>query len=117
MDKPIKDWTLSEAQEYCSTYRSNLSEGFCEESDCELSKRGICHKDWVHDWSLDTFTQEEVDDAIMILHLFPSATFIERYINILTVRYDNEYLATIDYNLFPSIKPGEKIQLGDIINS
>lgn len=118
MDKSIKDQTLSEAKDYCYTYRCNLSAGkICEETDCELARRGICRKDWVHDWHLDTFTQEEIDDAITIHRLFPDATSIERHTNNLIVRYNDNYLASIDYNLFPSIKLWQVVKLLDIINS
>ena len=115
MDKPIKDWTLAEAMEYCRTYRYNLKEGFCEESDCELNKRGICHSDWTHDWDLSVYTSQEINDVSNILHLFPDAISIERHTNVLSVRYNRDFIATIDYNLFPSIKVGQTVMLSDIV--
>ena len=114
MDKSIKDWTLAEAMEYCRTYRYTLKEGFCEESDCELNKRGICHSNWVHDWNLQTYTDQEIDDVDKILHLFPNAISIERHTNVLNVRYNRDFLADIDYSLFPSIKVGQTVMLKDI---
>ena len=114
LDKPIKDWTLSEAMEYCRTYRYSLKEGFCEEADCELNNRGICNSTWVHDWNVATYTQEEINDVSRILHLFPNAVSIERHSNVLSVRYNGDYLADIDYNLFPSIKVGQTVMLKDI---
>ena len=116
MDKPIKDWTLAEAQEYCRVHRYSLKEGFCEESDCELHKRGICDH-WTHDWDLSVYTQQEIDDVSKILHLFPNAISIERHTNVLSVRYNRDLLATIDYDLFPSIKVGQTVMLKDIEES
>lgn len=115
LEKPIKSWTFEEAQEYCHTYMYSVKEGFCEEADCELHNRGICNSNWVHDWNIDTYSREEVDDALKILHLFTDAISIERYSNALSVRYNRDYLANIDYNLFPSIKVGQTVMLKDIL--
>lgn len=118
MDKPIKDWTLSEAQEYCRAHMAALKKGYCEESDCELVKRGICHKDWVHDWNLDAFTQEEIDNARAIRRLIPNATSVERIATEgLLIKRFKDTTVFVDGSLFPSIKVGQTVNLLDIINS
>lgn len=115
MDKPIKDWTLAEAMEYCRTYRYSLKEGFCEEADCELHNRGICNSNWVHDWNVEKYTDQEIDDARDILKLFPDAISIERHADVLDVRYNGNFLAQIRYSLFPSIKVGQTAMIKDIL--
>lgn len=118
MDKLIKDWTLSEAQEYCHTYMATLKEGYCDESGCELARRGICYKDWVHDWNLNAFTQEEIDGARAIRRLIPNATSVERIATEgLLIKRFKDTTVFVDGSLFPSIKVGQTVNLLDIINS
>lgn len=72
MDKPLKDWTLGEAKEYCTSRNGNCAD------DCIFSKKGIgmvCgiapKPVW---WTLPEkprFTQQEVEDAKMLLRVFP----------------------------------------------
>jgi len=109
---------LEEAMDYCREYRFKFKEEFCEESDgCELNNRGICCEAWVHDWKLDTYRHEEIDDASKILHLFPDAMSVERHANALMVKYNDSYYANIDSNLFPSIKVGQKVMLKNILEN
>src|SRR5699024_9554611 len=72
MDKPLKDWTLGEAKEYCTSRNGNCAD------DCIFSKKGIgmvCgiapKPVW---WTLPEkprFTQQEVEVAKAIKLLFP----------------------------------------------
>lgn len=74
MDKPLKDWTLWEAKEYCTSRNGNCAD------DCIFSKKGIgmvCgiapKPVW---WTLPEkprFTQQEVERAKAIKVIFPEA--------------------------------------------
>lgn len=71
MDKPLKDWTLGEAKEYCTSRNGNCAD------DCIFSKKGIgmvCgiapKPVW---WTLPEkprFTEQEVEDAKAIKRMF-----------------------------------------------
>lgn len=73
MDKPLKDWTLGELQEWCYQYRKAHTDKPCEQA-CPIYQRGICRCEWVHEWDLDEkprFTEQEVEVAKAIKLLFP----------------------------------------------
>ena len=118
MDKPLKDWTLGEAKEYCTSRNGNCAD------DCIFSKKGIgmvCgiapKPVW---WTLPEkprFTQQEVELAKAIRTLFPKATFLERVSGRdLGISNNIEgWMADIDSDLFPSIQPGQSYTLDEII--
>ena len=63
------------------------------------------------------FTQQEVELVKAIRALFPKATFLER-VSCGTLGLSNNtegWMAEIDSDLFPSIKPGQSYTLDDII--
>ena len=74
MDKPLKDWTLGEAKEYCTSRNGNCAD------DCIFSKKGIgmvCgiapKPVW---WTLPEkprFTEQEVERAKAIQVMWPDA--------------------------------------------
>lgn len=74
MDKPLKDWTLGEAKEYCTSRNGNCAD------DCIFSKKGIgmvCgiapKPVW---WTLPEkprFTEQEVERAKAIQVMWPEA--------------------------------------------
>lgn len=116
MDKPLKEWTLGEAKEYCTSRNGNCAD------DCIFSKKGIgmvCgiapKPVW---WTLPEkprFTQQEVEDAKTILKVFGRKGTIKRYHfcgNPSTLTFDNLY---INQYLFPSIKPDQEYTLDEII--
>ena len=116
MDKPLKDWTLGEAKEYCTSRNGNCAD------DCIFSKKGIgmvCgiapKPVW---WTLPEkprFTEREVEDAKTILKVFGRKGTIKRYHfcgDPSTLTFDNLY---INQYLFPSIKPDQEYTLDEII--
>ena len=114
MDKPLKDWTLGEAKEYCTSRNGNCAD------DCIFSKKGIgmvCgiapKPVW---WTLPEkprFTQQEVERAKAIRVIWPRAEAIKKTTNNGTsVVGAPMELASIQ---FPSIKPGETVTLDEII--
>lgn len=114
MDKPLKDWTLGEAKEYCTSRNGNCAD------DCIFSKKGIgmvCgiapKPVW---WTLpekSRFTQQEVEMAKAIKVLWPCAKAV--------VKADSGSISVVGAPMvlntdhFPSIKPKETYTLDEII--
>ena len=117
MDKPLKDWTLGEAKEYCTSRNGNCAD------DCIFSKKGIgmvCgiapKPVW---WTLPEkprFTQQEVERAKAIKLIYPPAYQLEEADPLIRV-WDKEgkLLAHVDVNLFLSLKPEQSYTLDKII--
>ena len=117
MDKPLKDWTLGEAKEYCTSRNGNCAD------DCIFSKKGIgmvCgiapKPVW---WTLPEkprFTQQEVERAKAIKLIYPTAYQLEEADPLIRV-WDKEgkLLAHVDVNLFLSLKPEQSYTLDKII--
>ena len=112
MDKPLKDWTLGEAKEYCTSRNGNCAD------DCIFSKKGIgmvCgiapKPVW---WTLPEkprFTQQEVEDAKAVRRVLGHEYRLERTPEG-TISFGGLILST---QLFPSIQPGQSCALDDII--
>ena len=117
MDKPLKDWTLGEAKEYCTSRNGNCAD------DCIFSKKGIgmvCgiapKPVW---WTLPEkprFTKQEVERAEAIRLIYPTAYRLEEADPLIRV-WDKEgkLLAHVDVNLFLSLKPERSYTLDEII--
>ena len=126
MDKPLKDWTLGEAKEYCTSRNGNCAD------DCIFSKKGIgmvCgiapKPVW---WTLPEkprFTEQEVEDAKTIKRMFGADNFTH-------IRKDQFGLCEMmdgpgddpnvgwcaigmEEGMFPSLRPGETITIDEII--
>ena len=117
MDKPLKDWTLGEAKEYCTRRNGNCAD------DCIFSKKGIgmvCgiapKPVW---WTLPEkprFTQQEVERAKAIKVIYQTAYQLEEADPLIRV-WDKEgkLLAHVDVNLFLSFQSGQSYTLDEII--
>ena len=117
MDKPLRDWTLGEAKEYCTSRNGNCAD------DCIFSKKGIgmvCgiapKPVW---WTLPEkprFTQQEVERAKAIKVIYPTAYQLEEADPLIRV-WDKEgkLLAHVDVNLFLSFQSGQSYTLDEII--
>ena len=126
MDKPLKDWTLWEAKEYCTSRNGNCAD------DCIFSKKGIgmvCgiapKPVW---WTLPEkprWTEQEVEDAKAIKRMFGDDNFTH-------IHKDEDGLCEMmdgpgddpnvgwcaigmEEGMFPSIRPGETVTLDEII--
>ena len=118
MDKPLKDWTLGEAKEYCTSRNGNCAD------DCIFSKKGIgmvCgiapKPVW---WTLPEkprFTEQEVEDAKAIkkLHGYYKITRNKLLKTLVIQNAVGCGGIAIDSNLFPSIQPGQSYTLDEII--
>lgn len=118
MDKPLKDWTLGECQEYCGKKIVQAEErgGYCE-TYCGLYKRGICKNNWCSDWDLaekPRWTEQEVEEAKTIRRVFGRDGTIKRTHDIgerSTLVFNHLY---INANLLPSLRPGHSVKLSEI---
>ena len=117
MDKPLKDWTLGEAKEYCTSRNGN-----CED-DCIFSKKGIgmvCgiapKPVW---WTLPEkprFTEQEVEVAKAIKLLFPDVVKVCRFSGVVKAECENgSGECMIGAELLPSIQNHQSYTLDEII--
>ena len=115
MDKPLKDWTLGEAKEYCTSRNGNCAD------DCIFSKKGIgmvCgiapKPVW---WTLPEkprFTQQEVEKAKAIKVLWPDAEGI-RKMEMMGPVHIVGTAVWVGHDNFPSLEPERTIKLDEII--
>lgn len=118
MDKPLKDWTLGEAKEYCTSRNGNCAD------DCIFSKKGIgmvCgiapKPVW---WTLPEkprFTQQEVNLATALMEFRKDdAVTIGKQVNgPVWWRAKSGEHGIFPSELFPSIRPGQSYTLDEII--
>lgn len=119
MDKPLKDWTLGELQEWCYQYRKAHTDKPCEQT-CPISQRGICRCEWVYEWDLEgkpRFTEQEVEATKAIRILFPCATHLIQFQpnEPVSVKAGDAFVLNLNSTLFPSVQPGQSYTLDDII--
>ena len=126
MDKPLKDWTLGEAKEYCTSRNGNCAD------DCIFSKKGIgmvCgiapKPVW---WTLPEkprWTEQEVEDAKTIKRMFGDGNFthIRKNEDGICEMMDGPgddpnvgwWSIGMEEGMFPSLRPGETVTLDEII--
>ena len=120
MDKPLKDWTLGEAKEYCTSRNGNCAD------DCIFSKKGIgmvCgiapKPVW---WTLPEkprFTEQEVERAKAIKVLWPETNAIKSdgtWTILLVVEDDTSWQReTVPESFFPSAGKNEVYTIDEII--
>lgn len=122
MDKPLKDWTLEECQKECENAGECCKcrlHSSSELSSCKIRIALYRKPDPAH-WELfeePRWTQQEVEDAKAIRHVFGRDGNIERHSKTMTVPYspltfDHLY---INEDLFPGILPGQSYTLQEII--
>lgn len=118
MDKPLKDWTLGELQEWCYQYRKAHTDKPCEQA-CPIYQRGICRCEWVHEWDLDEkprFTEQEVEVAKAIKLLFPDVVKVCRFSGVVKAECENgSGECMIGAELLPSIQNHQSYTLDEII--
>ena len=114
MDKPLKDWTLGEAKEYCTSRNGNCAD------DCIFSKKGIgmvCgiapKPVW---WTLPEkprFTQQEVERAKNLLDVVGPAE-LRKVADMVTMKVDGKIIY-LRKDVFPSLKNEMAVTLDEII--
>lgn len=118
MDKTLKDWTLGEAKEYCTSRNGNCAD------DCIFSKKGIgmvCgiapKPVW---WTLPekpSFTEQEAEAAKAVKVLFPCTTHLIQFQpnEPVSAKAGDAFVVNLNSVLSPSIQPGKSYTLDDII--
>lgn len=126
MDKPLKDWTMGELQEWCYQYRKAHTDKPCEQA-CPIYQRGICRCEWVYEWGLEgkpRFTEQEVVDARTIKRMFGADNFTHikkdemgRPAMVDCPMGDDNgwFFVGLEGGMFPSLRPGETVTLDEII--
>lgn len=114
MDKPLKDWTLGEAKEYCTSRNGNCAD------DCIFSKKGIgmvCgiapKPVW---WTLPEkprFTEQEVERAKNLLEVVGPAE-LRKVADMVTMKVDGKIIY-LRKDAFPSLKNEMAVILDEII--
>ena len=118
MDKPLKDWTLWEVKEYCTSRNGNCAD------DCIFSKKGIgmvCgiapKPVW---WTLPEkprWTEQEVERAKAVKVLYPEILYLQaddRYLRGLNKEKESIFLDCV-LSWFPSLRSDETVALDEII--
>ncbi|MGN1158348.1 MAG: hypothetical protein ACI4TK_19420 [Agathobacter sp.] len=86
-----------------------------------LRNRGICYKDWVHDWDLSEspcFTPTEIEAVKAVKLLFPATTHLmvdDAHIYVMTDGGQAVYVFLQKDGWFSSLKNGETVDLNEII--
>lgn len=117
MGKPLKEWTLGELKEWCYQYRKSHTNKPCEQT-CPIYQRGICCREWVHEWDLEEkprWTEQEVERAKAIKLIYPNAEKLELIPCAIRVYTDIGAIAYLHTDLFPSMKNGQISTLDEII--
>ena len=119
MDKPLKDWTLRELKAWCYQSGSTHTESPCEQT-CPMYHRGICSREWVHEWDLSDkprFTEQEAEAAKAVKVLFPCTTHLIQFQpnEPVSAKAGDAFVVNLNSVLFPSIQPGKPYTLDEII--
>lgn len=119
MGKPLKEWTLGELKEWCYQYRKAHTNKPCEQT-CPIYQRGICCREWVHEWDLEEkprWTEQEVEDAKYIKRIL-KVDSVRRNIygnGLIAMKSDNTVSIVVNSEMLPSIHPGQSVTLDEII--
>ena len=108
---------------WCYQYRKSHTNKPCEQT-CPIYQRGICCREWVHEWDLEEkprWTEQEVERAKAIKVLYPVVKTLA-YVDIVGqtfYMYDDEdnYKGSLD-NLdetFPTLRSIRRATLDEII--
>lgn len=113
MNKPLKDWTLSEVQKYCKITQC---------VDCCINLWCRSADECPSEWDLSEpprWTEQDKEDARKIKAMFPAGVALEIVrLETGTLRLVIVYelsIIPLNKNLLPSLKPGERATLDEII--
>ncbi len=129
-DKPLSEWTLDEAQQYCIDFRERLEVRACEDADgCVLREKGICKaaKTWPHLWDLSRLTEPEIaimravgakwvsrDKGFDDVYLWSDKPKVSKdYEEYYIPSNPGDCISSTQARLFPSVKSGDCIELED----
>ena len=122
MDKPLKDWTLGEALEYCKKHEN------CGKDGCRFADGIACKLNNPTNWDIEEqprFTEQEVEDAKTIKRMFGADNFTHIH------KDEDGWPEMMDgpgedgnvgwcsigmeEGMFPSLRPNETVTLDEII--
>lgn len=115
MDKPLKEWTLGELKEWCYQYRKSHTNKPCEQT-CPIYQRGICCREWVHEWDLEEkprWTEQEVEIVKNLLEVVGPAE-LRKVADMVTMKVDGKIIY-LRKDAFPSLKNEMVVTLYEII--
>ena len=115
MDKPLKEWTLGELKEWCYQYRKSHTNKPCEQI-CPIYQRGICCREWVHEWDLEEkprWTEQEVEIVKNLLEVVGPAE-LRKVADMVTMKVDGKIIY-LRKDAFPSLKNEMVVTLYEII--
>lgn len=126
MDKPLKDWTFSEVQEYCKKQRSTSERcSACKiKKFCDKYLGGKGESASPKYWDLSEpprWTEQEVEDAKTLCRMWPGGKIeFKRYEDgrCAMVHIQGSLHGCLDLgqvDLFPSLRPGQSVTLDEII--
>ena len=122
MDKSLKDWTLGELKEWCYQYGKAHTNKPCEQT-CPIYQRGICCREWVHEWDLEEkprWTQQEVERAKDLkesvgAYKVVRGEYAEADLTLRRETIGKDRCWDIPRELFPSLRLGQSVTLDEII--
>lgn len=113
-DKPLKDWTLGNVKMECASHDDCEGCHFHGSAFCD--QRGVLCPD---EWDLSEkprFTRQEVERAKAIKMIYPNAYRLKNS-DVFVQVWGKEgiLLAHAEVDLFPSLRPGQPVELDEII--
>lgn len=113
-DKPLKDWTLGDVKMECASHDDCEGCHFHGSAFCD--QRGVLCPD---EWDLSEkprFTRQEVERAKAIKMIYPNAYRLKNS-DVFVQIWGKEgiLLAHAEVDLFPSLRPGQPVELDEII--
>lgn len=113
-DKPLKDWTLGDVKMECASHDDCEGCHFHGSAFCD--QRGVLCPD---EWDLSEkprWTQQEVERAKAIKMIYPNAYRLKNS-DVFVQVWGKEgiLLAHAEVDLFPSLRPGQPVELDEII--
>lgn len=115
MGKPLKEWTLGELKEWCYQYRKSHTNKPCEQT-CPIYQRGLCCREWVHEWDLEEkprWTEQEVEIVKNLLEVVGPAE-LRKVADMVTMKVDGKIIY-LRKDAFPSLKNEMVVTLYEII--
>ena len=115
MDKPLKDWTLGEVQDYCKKHDCTPGCPFEKgDGECRINRLNPC------EWDLSDkprFTEQEAEAAKAVKALFPCTTHLIQFQpnEPVSAKAGDAFVVNLNSVLFPSIQPGKPYTLDEII--
>ena len=114
MDKPLKDWTLGEAIEFCKKHCGECPKKCPVEQICNFTGQALSLLD-LND--KPRFTQQEAERAKAIKVLYPEILYLQaddRYLRGLNKEKESIFLDCV-LSWFPSLRSDETVALDEII--